>query len=777
MVSNIDFRVEQFEKFYDLLMSNAPEGYIPWFFPCEKNGKNPDALTILKIDKNSKGSWHHESARLSRESAIELIKQEHNIGISARSNDALIIGDIDSPEYINQVPITLTTTSRKRCGIHFFGWDKDGSAKRNIPTNDGELRSSNQYVLACGSYVPFNLENEKDKKAFEKLTEEAKNDKYLGYYTVRTFKSPELIGFEDLPRLYKDKEINNLESDIKIKQTEENKDFKGEGKYSELFKLKVSDIIGAIQEKQRFGHPLHDSDTDANFSLSKDGTLGHCWRHLVSLNAVQFLCVKAGYMNCEDAGTPHNNRGLSKIKGDKKALEVAYNEALKMGLIKEWKNPIKKIGRVFSNKGQAEIFNEIQPIFYDKNGLWWLWNSNEYKWTVVDDVDILNMISDATGEDIITPKNRTIILNSLKQEGRKRIPREIKNTWIQFRDTIIDIETQEKIPASSEYFITNPLPYSLPYNDNSETPIMDKIFEEWVGKKYIKTLYEIISYCMLSDYPINRLFCFIGVGMNGKSKFLELLRNFIGTPNCCSTELDTLLHSRFEITRLHKKLVCMMGETNFNEMSETSIIKKLTGGDLIGFEYKNKNPFEEKNYAKILIATNNLPTTTDKTIGFYRRWMIIDFPNQFTEAKDILADIPEEEYNSLSLKCCKILNELLKQRSFTNEGSVEFRIKQYEDHSNPLEKFMKENIEEDTDGYIWKYEFLERLNFWCKDNRFREMSDVSIGKKMKEMSIGQRLIMNNDAGKQWRAWVGIKWKEINNQVNQDNQVTSTSLYT
>lgn len=55
----------------------------------------------------------------------------------------------------------------------------------------------------------------------------------------------------------------------------------------------------------------------------------------------------------------------------------------------------------------------------------------------------------------------------------------------------------------------------------------------------------------------------------------------------------------------------------------------------------------------------------------------------------------------------------LKQRSFTNEGSVEFRIKQYEDHSNPLEKFIKENIEEDVDGYVWKYDFSKRLNA-CK---------------------------------------------------------------
>ena len=38
----------------------------------------------------------------------------------------------------------------------------------------------------------------------------------------------------------------------------------------------------------------------------------------------------------------------------------------------------------------------------------------------------------------------------------------------------------------------------------------------------------------------------------------------------------------------------------------------------------------------------------------------------------------------------------------------------------------------------------------------------------------QRLIMNAEAGKQWRAWTGIKWTEAvkttPNQDNQDNQV-------
>jgi len=52
--------------------------------------------------------------------------------------------------------------------------------------------------------------------------------------------------------------------------------------------------------------------------------------------------------------------------------------------------------------------------------------------------------------------------------------------------------------------------------------------------------------------------------------------------NVCSTELDSLISSRFEVTRLHKKLVCLMGETNFGEIRKTSILKKLTGKDIIG---------------------------------------------------------------------------------------------------------------------------------------------------------------------------------------------------
>ena len=443
----------------------------------------------------------------------------------------------------------------------------------------------------------------------------------------------------------------------------------------------------------------------------------------------------------------------------------------------EYVTGIKEASKIFTLEGQAEQFNKIQPLFYDKSGMFWLWNETIKCWELSDDVDILNMINIATGKDVVSSKSRIEILNALKQKGRLNIPKPIKPTWIQFKEEIYDVETGEKFKATPEYFVTNPIPYKV--SGDPRTPNMDKIFGEWVGKDYIKTLYEIIAYCLLPDYPINRLFCFIGGGMNGKSCFMNLLKKFIGLNNICATELDTLISSRFEVTRLHKKLVCIMGETNFNEMNKTSIIKKLTGKDIIGFEYKNKNPFEDINYAKILIATNNLPTTTDKTIGFYRRWLIIDFPNKFSEKKDILGDIPEEEYENLATNSVIRLNELLQKREFHNEGDIEERMKRYEDRSNPLDKFLNEFTIESPDDHIFKWEFEKKLNEWCKENRFRTMAENTIGKKMKEKGYEQGLIyadwyVNEGEKRRIRAWLGVKWKEFE-QVEQEEQVMSTQI--
>jgi len=436
--------------------------------------------------------------------------------------------------------------------------------------------------------------------------------------------------------------------------------------------------------------------------------------------------------------------------------------------IKEELRPTTKIvekehAKIFTLRGQAEEFYKLQPFFYDKAGLFWLWdNELSYYVRINKDEELLNIIHYHTQIDTISTKIKTELLSALKQVGISKIPKDPPKTWIQFNNGIIDVgNSRDEIRlASPNYFMTNPIPWEL--HDNEHTPYFDQLFEEWVGKDYIQTLYEIIAYCMLPDYPIQRMFCFVGEGMNGKSCFLNVIRKFLGKHNTTATDLDRLLTSRFEVSRLYKRLACFISETNFGEMKQTSMLKQLTGNDLMAFEYKQKDNFEDVNYAKILISTNNLPETNDKTLGFYRRWLLIDFPNKFSEKKDILSDIPDEEYTRLASKCVRILTELLSKREFWNEGTVENRTKKYEDLSNPLEKFLKEFTIEDYNGFIWKAEFERKFGEWCKENKQRQMSEVALGKKMKLKGINQDLRhadwMTSGTSQRGRVWVGIKWK-------------------
>ncbi len=471
-----------------------------------------------------------------------------------------------------------------------------------------------------------------------------------------------------------------------------------------------------------------------------------------------------------------SNENTTKHLLDKKFEELTGEEKYMLNIfidkIKQEKMKIKianVLNKYYTKKDLAEDIWKIQPYFYDKAKMWWIWKN--YKWEMADEKDILLLVEDNSMANTIESKEKNEIIEAMSQYGRRKIPKPIKKSWIQFQDKIVDYITGEEFEATPEYFVTNPIPYRLHRERFINTPTMDKLFEEWVGKEYVQTLYEILAYCLVPDYPIHRLFCFIGSGSNGKSSYLKLLKKFIGLSNICSTDLDLLISSRFERAKLYRKLVCTLGETNFNELSRTSIIKSLTGQDLIGFEFKNKLPFDDVNYAKIIISTNNLPMTTDKTPGFYRRWLIIDFPNVFPEGPDPVDSIPEEEFECLAVKSLLILKDLIEKKKFTNEGDIEKRMEVYETKSNFLEKFIKEFTIEDHNGFIFVGDFNRKFLEWCRENRLRQMSETTIGSYMKKCGFEQQRKyfdwLYDGKGGVARVWAGLSWKDsIKNEENE-----------
>jgi len=420
----------------------------------------------------------------------------------------------------------------------------------------------------------------------------------------------------------------------------------------------------------------------------------------------------------------------------------------------------------------AKKFIEKHPLIYDKNHLFWYWNGHSYE--MIDETDLLKIVNEISMfSGVINNKIKSQLIEAFKLEGRKQLEKvnSPKKTWISFLNGIYDISTGEIIKPLPSYFITNTIPHNI--SNFEETPTIDKLFKEWYPQNP-ELLYEICAYAMLDEYPIHRIFVLFGRGRNGKGTFIRLLKKLIGSKNCCSTDLYRLISSRFETARLYKKKLALLGETDYKSIERSDILKSLSGQDPIPAEYKNKPNFDFENYAKIIIATNSLPPTKDKTLGFYSRWIILKFENVYDSNKDVLGDIQEWEFENLCKKCVKILRKLLKERKFSGEGSYEDKENIYEELSNPILIFLRERCVKDPDGYIPKFEFKEQLEIFCKERGFRVMNDKEITKIMKDYGYENKVKRVDVDGEEkvWRCWLGLKWSENSKDLPpKDNFVT------
>lgn len=313
----------ELEVFHEYLTMDAPSGYKPHYFKCNPLGKDP----IERI------SWKAQYARLTIADAVKWMGRGGNVGIAGMEYDPLTIVDLDGGKVTWDID-TLRDRSGSRCGSHCYTFSANPKIP-NIDTDDyGEVRSQAQYVIAPGSFIEITKPNPKKPCP---PGEEAN----LGKYTVELPRPVKWITYEDLPEVFRNTHLADLKAEAEAVPLATRSGVKHlrDGPHSALFDLQVSDIItrfgGSTIPGKRWASIIHDSSTEANMSYSKEG-LAHCWRHNVSLNAIQLLTALSGYMSCGDAGTPHKGTaGRSRVTGDDGAILAAWLYAKKRGLIPE----------------------------------------------------------------------------------------------------------------------------------------------------------------------------------------------------------------------------------------------------------------------------------------------------------------------------------------------------------------------------------------------------------------------------------------------------------
>ena len=308
------------------------------------------------------------------------------------------------------------------------------------------------------------------------------------------------------------------------------------------------------------------------------------------------------------------------------------------------------------------------------------------------------------------------------------------------------------------------------YDETAECPRISKFLEDIVAEPDLDLLNEIAGYCLTTDCSYQKAFMLYGVGSNGKSVFLALLEALIGGENTSAESLQKLEFDKYRTAKLYGKRVNICGDIPDSKMHKSEVFKKLTSGlDLIDGENKYQDSFVFRNTAKLVFSANILPEGK-KDKAYYRRWVLINFPNNFegkNDDKDLIKKLrnPEELSGFLNL-ALEGLKRLKENGKFTNEKSIEETQKEYEFNSDPIAAFMDEWTqvsEEDCDATILYLTYVE----WCQLYSKPHMSNIGFSRKLNSMGYTSHRdnAPGSNSNKKIPKWDNLKIKQ--DRIGQD----------
>jgi putative DNA primase/helicase len=181
-----------------------------------------------------------------------------------------------------------------------------------------------------------------------------------------------------------------------------------------------------------------------------------------------------------------------------------------------------------------------------------------------------------------------------------------------------------------------------------------------------------------------------------------------------------------------------IGDDISNEyIKDNSEFKKLVTGEALNVERKGADPFDFKNYAKLVFSANKMPRINDTSNGLTRRLMFIPFTAHFSkDDPDFDPFITDKLLSKESLQYVLILGlhalkRILKVHAFTTAKVVDAESKKYEALNNPIISWLEEE-EPKIINEVTKDVFLQ-YSTWCIDNGYRAVSQIQFSREICRM--------------------------------------------
>lgn len=310
---------------------------------------------------------------------------------------------------------------------------------------------------------------------------------------------------------------------------------------------------------------------------------------------------------------------------------------------------------------------------------------------------------------------------------------------IAFKNGLYDLATDELLPFSPDHVITNMIPWD--YNPEAYSELCDKTLNKisCQDDEIRALLEECIGYCFFRQNELSKSFFLTGSGSNGKSTFLDMVKNVLGRPNYVSLDIDEL-GERFSTTTMFGKLA-NIGDDISDEFLQGKVIaqfKKIVSGNDIKAENKGQDAYFFKPTVKLLFSANEIPRMRNKGFeAIKRRLVIIPFNAKFSKDDDdfdagITWKLKSQSAMEYLIKLgIEGLKRVLTNQGFTESQKVKDEVDNFEKDNNPILLFLEEVEEDEILNHETK-EVFARYDTFCNENGFTRIAMQTFTKEIKK---------------------------------------------
>ena len=295
-----------------------------------------------------------------------------------------------------------------------------------------------------------------------------------------------------------------------------------------------------------------------------------------------------------------------------------------------------------------------------------------------------------------------------------------------------DFSVRKAVPK--DYFTKS---VNANFDKTAKCPLWDKFLERIFDgdKDLIRYVQKVIGYSLTGSTAEQCAFFLYGTGRNGKSTFLDVIRELFGDyarniqPETIMIKNNNGINS--DIARLKGARLVTTVEPNEGLRLNEGLLKQLTGGDIITARKLYAEEFEFKAEFKLFMATNHKPIIRGTDLGIWRRVHMIPFT----------VVIPENEVDrQLTEKLMQELDgifvwALRGVAMYHKEGlkmpyAVEKAVDEYKKEMDVVSKFLDECTEKAFAKSVKASDLFKAYMEWCDINSEYKMSNTKFGKEI-----------------------------------------------